>query len=218
MKVELIVTDVDGTAVKYDNEPFYSSWDALTGVFSEEQREKWFGIRDEYLSKDNGFYQKWFDKQVSSLKGILVSDVEKILFPLPYTKGFKEFFLGLNGMIKKAILSAGVDIVAKKINRELKFDYLVSQYLEVEDGLFTGKGRAFKSGLDKSRELMNLCENAKVSLSKVCYVGDTSKDISCFELVGFPVAFEPKYGLEKYVKEKNIFLINDFKELSEILN
>ena len=213
-EIELIVSDVDGTAVKYNNKPFYSSWDALADVLSKEQKKEWFSTRDEYLLKGNGFYREWFFKQVSSLRGVPVSDVEQILFPIPYTKGFREFFETLIG-VKTALLSAGVDIVAKKIVDDVGFNYLVVQNIGVENGFFNGKGIPFRDGLDKSGELLKLCEVARVSLDKVCYVGDTFSDISCLDLVGCPVAFEPKGELIDYVREKNIHSIKDFLELTK---
>ena len=216
MKIELIVTDMDGTAVKYSNEPFYSSWDALADVFSEEQRKEWFTIRDKYLSKGNGFYREWFDKQVSSLRGIAVSAIEDILFPVPYTKGFRDFFMGLNG-IKKAILSGGLDIVAEKIFEEVGFDYLVSQKLGIQKGYFTGRGKSFETGLDKSPHLIELCKKARVDLSRTCYVGDSRYDVSCLELVGMPVIFEPKQDLKSYAKQNSIVVIDDFRELKNHL-
>src|SRR3989344_4330437 len=120
MKIDLIVTDMDGTAVQYPNEPFSSSWDALLGILAEEERREWVRLRDFYVGKP-GLYGKWFNEQVALLKEKRASDAEKVLFPIPYSPGFLEFF-GSNNSFKKAILSSGVDLVVRKIAEEANFD------------------------------------------------------------------------------------------------
>jgi phosphoserine phosphatase len=214
MEIDLIVTDMDGTAVQYPVGDFSSSWDALSGVLSEDERKKWFSLQKEYCGKQE-LYNEWFSKQAELLKGKKLSDAEKYLFPIPYSPGFKEFFGSSNGL-KKAILSAGIDIVAKRIAKDFNFDYWIAQHIEVEEGVFTGKGDSF-ADFDKAEFLLEIIKHLDVSLLKTCYVGDTSGDINCLELVGMPVAFNPAHGLEDYVKAKKIFCISDFRELNQIL-
>jgi len=215
MKVDAIIVDMDGTAVQYPNKPFFSSWDALAhGLFSEEEKNQWFALTKKYYSKDE-VYPQWFGEQVAMLEGKSVNEAAKALFPIPYSVGFYEFFSTKNNF-KKAILSAGIDLVAKEIAKEFEFDACVCQVLETKNGLFTGRGKPFKN-LDKSNKLLSLVKDLEINLDKICYIGDTPGDISCFELVKFPVAFNPRVGLEKYVLEKNIPVISDFRELNEVL-
>lgn len=215
MKIDAVFVDMDGTSVQYPNEPFSSSWDALAqGLLSEEEKRKWSSLTEKYYGHDE-LYKTWFEEQVAMLKGRKVEEAERALFPIPYSPGFGEFF-STNNTFKKAILSAGIDLVVNKIVADFKFDAYVCQILEIEDGLFTGKGKSFDS-LDKSSKLLSLASGLGVSLDKICYIGDTPGDISCFELIKFPVAFSPRGGLEEYVKKKSIPFISDFRELNEIL-
>jgi len=213
-EIKAIITDMDGTAVQYPNKPFYSSWDALAGVLSEEKRREWFGLRDFYVEKKES-YKEWFDKQVSLLKGISLKEAEKILFPIPYSLGFEDFFRNNNGF-KKAILSSGIDFVIKKIAEDNGFDYWIAQKIEVKRGFFTGKGDSFKS-LNKLEYLNKILDYLNISCKNTCYIGDHPSDIPCLEFVTFPMAFNPKNGLENYVKENKIPLITDFRELYKIL-
>src|SRR3989344_3085021 len=150
MKVDLIVVDMDGTAVQYPNQPFSSTWDALQGILSEEERLEWVRLRDLYAG-NSGLYEKWFNAQVALLKGKRVGDAERFLFPIPYSPGFLDFFQNNNGF-KKAILSSGIDLVVKKIAEEANFGDYVCQSLETASGFFTGSGRCWSS-LDKVEHL-----------------------------------------------------------------
>ncbi len=214
MKADLIITDMDGTAVQYPIGEFASSWDALARFLSDEKKFRWFSLTRKYYGKGN--YESWFQEQVSLLAGKTLADAHKVLFPIPYSPGFADFFSNSNGL-KKAILSAGVDIVAEKITEELHFDYWVAQYLEIQDGVFTGRGRVNVDYRNKSVFLPEIARRFDASLQRTCYVGDTEGDKSCMELVGVPVAFKPHHGLEEYAKQRNIPCIDDFRQLNGIL-
>lgn len=223
--VEAIIVDMDGTAVHYENEPFHSSWDALAEIFSGEDRQRWIGMKDKYYSKPE-LYQQWFEEQVSILvdKKVHVNDARKALFPIPYSKGFVEFFSMRNGF-KKGILSKGFFITADEIAREFGFDYVFVDRLEIDkNGFFTGKSDVKSFSLDKSEELKEMIEKMQVKSQRVCYVGDSVSDISCFEIVGVPVLFNPK-GPERdmnifkeYINRKGLGVIYDFRELDNLIN
>jgi phosphoserine phosphatase len=212
--VQLVVTDMDGTAVQYSYGEFASSWDALTEILPEDEKKKWFSFVKEFYGKND--YKSWFNAQVNLLKGKKLCDAEKVLFPPPYSPGFQEFFTNSNGL-KKAIISAGIDLVARRIAEDFNFDYWIAQSLEIQNGLFTGRGESNVDYQNKSNLLVNTASLFAIPLSKVCYVGDTSGDIGCLELVGVPIAFNPHHGLEKYVEHKRIPIISDFRELNRIL-
>jgi len=214
MKIDLIVVDMDGTAVQYPNKPFSSTWDALQVILSEEEKIEWINLRDFYVGKPD-LYKMWFNKQVALLKGKSVSDAERVLFPIPYSPGFLDFFR-FNNCFKKAILSSGVDLVVKKIVEEASFEYYLCQNLEAHDGFFTGKGLCWNS-LDKVDHLRALSTHFRIDLNRACYIGDHPSDIPCFESVRFPVAFNPRNGLEEYVVKTGISSIHDFRELKQIL-
>lgn len=211
-KIGAIICDMDGTAIQYPG-PFSSSWDALAGILLEEQKKEWFSLGKKYYGTKN--YEGWFKAQMNLLKGKKFCDAEKILFPIPYSSGFREFFQNSNGL-KKAILSAGINFVAKRIAEEFNFDYWVSQHIEVEDGIFTGRGNSIVN-FDKSPYLLEISNILQVPLSRTCYVGDTGGDITCLEKVGFPVAFNPRHGLKEYAESKKIPIIFNFNELNRII-
>jgi len=214
MKIKALVMDMDGTAVNYPNEPFHSSWDALAEVFSKKKRQKWFELRDNYLEKGDLFYGEWFEKQVSFLKGVNLQEVNNILFPPPYSKGFIDFFSGINGQYKKGILSSGLELVAERIYKEFSFDFFSANPLEISKGFFTGRGTNKIAIMSKKEELERRVSFYGFDLENVCYLGDSFNDIPILESVGLPIAFEPKSEEVSSVAKYSIY---DFKELRSIL-
>ncbi len=211
--VKMILTDGDGTLWQYDNHPFKSGWDALTRAFSEEQRERWFLVRNFYLQQENaGKYTKWFTSQLSMLEGVSLESVCKFLFPIPYSPGAKEFFSSLDGRYKKGIVSSGINIVADRAKEELGMDISFSNILETNEGYFTGKGELVL-GLDEKGELVKkIADEHKIHLSDICFIGDNDNDLPALEIVGHPFVINPKdKRLEGYNQ------IEDFTQLKYFL-
>ena len=211
-KIDAIISDMDGTLVSYPNGPFYSSWDALVDCLPEDKKIEWFRNRDFYYPQKD-LHHEWFKSQVNFLKGFYLEEINKVLLPIPYNKGVKEFFGQKNGLVT-GILSAGINLVADRIAEELKFDYVVSNYLEVYDGVLTGEGKQV-SIWNKHLDLIEMVDKIGLDLQRVVYIGDNENDIGCFELVGIPVGFNPK---TKKTKDAVEYIIDDFRELNYILN
>jgi len=211
-KIQAIICDMDGCLVRYPHSPFYSSWDALSAVFSEEKRKKWFAIRDYYFGKKE-LVKEWYKEQITLLTGIKVEEALKYLFPVPYNQGVREFFNRKNKYIK-GIISSGLSLVAERISEELGFDFAVSDLIEVQNGRFTGKGEPKINLWRKDIELKKIAEERRFLLGRTLYVGDHENDIPCFEIVGISVAFNPK---TKKTAEAADYIIDDFRELEKIL-
>lgn len=214
MKISAIICDMDGSLVKYPIPPFYSSWDALSLALSDEKKKKWIETRDFYLEK-KGDYDGWFNSQLNLLNGVSFSDIEKFLFPIPYSPGVVSFFKNLDGNYLTGILSSGINIVAEKITEELGFDFQMSNYLEVIGGKFTGKGNQDPELGGKKKFLYEIMEKYSLRLKEILFVGDGFGDIPILEVVGIPVAYGKKFD---DVTKKAKYIINDFRELEEILD
>jgi len=211
--IKMVLTDGDGTLWSYDNEPFRSSWDALPDSFSKELREKWFFARDSFFKKPEYSYTDWFKEQLGMLKGLSLAEVEKVLFPVPYSPGARKFFssLGENGF-KSGIVSSGVSLVADRAKEELGIDFAFSNILNVEKGIFTGEGEMVIDLESKGDFVKRLARENKVRLSEVCFIGDDLNDLPVLEVVGHPFVFNPKSeALNRFTEIKN------FEELNDIL-
>ncbi len=207
-----IVCDMDGTLVDFPNEPFHSSWDALGELLDEEVKREWYWLRDFYYPKKER-YLEWFNKQVALLKGLALERVEDALFPLPYSSGVREFFSDSKGYLK-GILSSGISVVAEKIASELGFGFVRCAYLEIKDGIFSGRGSFDVKMWKKDEDLAAMACEMGLSLDEVLYVGDNENDIPAFEVAGISVAFRPKTNETKRYAD---YVINNFRELNEIL-
>lgn len=216
--IEMIVCDGDGTLWNYDNLPFYSCWDMLPKALPLDKREEWFVLRDSFLSaraKNSRWYKKWFDSQISLLKGVELEEALRFLYPIPYSKGVKEFFSSLDGRFIKGIISGGFSLVADKAMEELGMDFAVSNELRVVNGKFDGTGIIKVGYHDKGELVEKLARKYRVSLEGVWYVGDNSNDIPACDVAGLSVAVNPK---KESLKEHVKFVIGDFFEMDKIIH
>ncbi len=212
-KIKMILCDKDGCLVSYPNKPYHSSWDALSLALPPNKREEWFKIRDYYIGTD-GSYEEWANKQVNLLKMTPLKEIERVLFPVPYSKGVKEFFSNLNGNYIKGIVSSGIDIVAEKIKEELNFDFYLSNHLNRKNGFLTGEITLFVEMDKKAERVKEVAERYNIRLEEICFVGDNFNDVPVMEIVGLPIAYNPK---TEDLKKKAMYVISDFRELNHIL-
>lgn len=212
-RIEAVICDMDGSLVTYLNRPpYYGTWEALRECLSDGDKKKWNSTTEKY-SKKKELYSEWFREQAILLRGVSVEQAKKMLFPIPYSEGVIEFFSKQNGFLK-GILSGGVDLVAESIARELNFDFVLSNSLEVEQGHFNGKGRVRIDIFKKEEVFLELLKDSNINSRNVCYVGDSDTDISCIKRAAVGIAYKPK---TREVKEAADFVINDFRELNIIL-
>ncbi len=209
--IKMILTDGDGTLWGYDN-PFLSSFEALSKLLPEKAREKWSSKRDAFFGKEENSYSQWFAQQLEMLKGISAGEMDKILFPIPYSKGAKEFFSSIGKEVKKGIVSSGISFVADKARDELGMDFAFSNILNIFDGKFTGDGELIIDLESKGDFVRKLAKENRIKLSEICYIGDDLNDLPALEIVGYPIAFNSnKKELGKFRS------VADFSELASIL-
>lgn len=210
--IELIALDVDGTIVHYNRGGFGSSWDTLSyslGVFDKVQEL----LKEYYPQREK--HEEWTGKEVSLFKGKKIMDACKYLYPIPYSLGVRDFAKVSKGKFIRGLLTTAIDLVAEKASDELDLDFCFCNVLGKENGIFNGKIDYLVPLWDKHFVLENFCKRKGVSLEKTCYVGDNENDISCFEIVGLPIAFNPK---TKETEKAAKYVINDFRELNKILS
>lgn len=200
MKTKMIVTDQDGSAIKGSIPPFYSGWDEVGECLPKELRKEWHRIRDYYYPKKE-LYSEWFQKQLELLKGIPVKLVTDKIFPLPYAPGFIEFFNSVPKGIVKGLLSAGIDLIAKKIQEEAGLDFIYANEVHIENGIFTGTGKEISGLWNKLSLLEKMAEEYEVLLNETCFIGDNLNDKECLEAVGYPHVISPHESVKGCGKE-----------------
>ncbi|MEA3432871.1 MAG: HAD family phosphatase [candidate division WOR-3 bacterium] len=211
MRIKLIVFDLDGTLVKYENSQWYGSWDAI-GYAAGLKRA--FDQLTAYYLPRLELYEEWVNANARLLKGISVKRIEKQIFPPPYSKGVKDILPKLRRRFRTVIISSGVDLIAERVKSDLGIEYCFSNRVLRRDGVFTGEAVCDVPLFKKLDILKEIIEKHDISLGEVCAVGDNENDIPVLRSVGLGIAFEPR---AEEVRTASRFSITDFCQLPEIL-
>ncbi|OYT58658.1 hypothetical protein B6U81_07530 [Thermoplasmatales archaeon ex4484_30] len=194
----LIVFDMDGVFIEEK-----SSWKLIHKTYGIDNSDivmeyKMGKIDDEeFLNKD---IARWREK------GVKKQDIEQIFKNVPLTKGTEECikFLKEEGQI--AIISGGIDILARRI-AGFGIDYTFA------NGIMFKKNVPWKGIIrvpikEKEKILKNLMKELELKKGEVVVIGDTKYDIGMFKMAGRSIAFNPSPGVEKYadivIKERNL--------------
>lgn len=207
-KLKIVIFDMDGVLVqsssswRYIHQHFGVNNDiSLSAYLKQEINDQEFVKRDVAL---------WLDKR----NPLHISVIKEILSKVKIMTGAKEVIKTLkNKGIKTAIISGGIDILANRIAKELKIDYILANGLEVDENDFlTGGGLIRVSILNKGKVLKNLLEKLGISFENCIVVGDSFIDVSMFEMCQ-GIAFNSR---DESVKEKACVVV-DGNDLRNIL-
>lgn len=214
MKPKLITLDVDGCLVSYKNigSRFESSWDALACAYN--LKEKWDRMIEEFYGKKAKDFE-WARDEVRTLTNLPVSTAENFLYPLPYSKGAREFSEASKGKLIRGLLTSAIDLVAEKAASELGLEFSICNNLHRENGFFTGTLDYNVPTWKKHERIKELCARYSVKKDEICHIGDHENDISVADEVGMFIAFNPKI---ESVAMKADYIISDFAELIKIFN
>jgi len=120
--------------------------------------------------------------------------ISKILFELPIITGAKECLLFLRKHhVKTAIVSAGLDILAEKIAKDLGIDYMFANSVITDaDGRLTGEGILRVELIHKEKNVKALMQKLALPVEECAAVGNSCFDIPMFETCGLGIAFNPE--------------------------
>lgn len=187
-QLELVIFDMDGVLTdiisswKYIHDYFNTTnersvLDYLKGKIDDME----FIRRDVFLWKENG-------KLTTKQKLI------EILSDVPLIKGARECIDTLrNSGIKTAIVSAGLDILAERVGKDLGINYIVANGIKTdEEGRLNGVGKIGVRLMYKDLSVKSLSEKHNIPLSRIAAVGNSCYDIPMFEVSGLGIAFNPE--------------------------
>ena len=186
-RIKLVVFDMDGVVVDVR-----SSWGFIHDYFDVSNNKSVDAylrgkIDDlEFIRRDVGL---WMSKTGSMKKSKLL----EILSDVPMMKGAEKcvkslWFLG----VKTAIISAGVDVLADRVGRELGVDYVFANGVGFDDeGYITGEGVLRVRLMYKDEVIFALSKKLGVSPGEIASVGNSCFDIPMFKATGLSVAFNP---------------------------
>lgn len=195
----------------------------MDGVFIEE-RSSWKLIHKKYGIKNDDIVEAYKRGEIDDEeflnrdierwreRGIKREDIEKIFNSVELTPGCKECIEYFNEIGEVAIISGGIDILAKRIaNFGIKHVFA--------NGIIYKENLPWRAILNvplmkKGKILEDLIEKLGIEKEKVIVIGDTKYDIDMFKRAGIKIAFNPRDEIKNFAD----FVIEkrDLKELIKI--
>ena len=194
--MKLIVFDMDGVLTEY-----FSSWVWVHehfGTNNDESLEAYLKgeIDDlEFMRRDIAL---WMRKK----EGLTREHLEEIFRDLPIRKGAKELMEWLRSQgVRTAIISGGIDLLARRIAKEIGIDYIFANGLEFDrDGRLTGEGKLRVVLRDKSIILRELKNDLGIKKEDCAAVGDSDIDATMFQECSLGIAFNPKESAKRLIE------------------
>lgn len=212
MCVRAVVFDVDGVII-----PLRSSWGYL---------HRYFGVESEAAANYELFkqgrisYYEWLYLDTSmwiKRRGRLHKrELEKALKAVKPRREAYHVIASLKRMgVKTALLSAGIDLLVRRLAEELGTDFWMANVLEFdENGFLIPGGRPCVPGGRKDVVLPIVEEALKVSRDEMAYVGDSEWDVKVMKLVRLPIAM----GGDEHVARVASYVITDLREVVAIVS
>lgn len=205
----LIIFDMDGVLTDH-----ISSWMFVHSHFDVDNEQGYMEYRAgriddlEFMSSDIRLWRE-------HAPGLTMADVQRILEKVPLMPGTREVFRELNSRgIRTAIISGGLEPLARRLGEELGITWIRSNGVETDgEGRLTGEGILRVSLRSKDHVVREIVREAGVPLERTAAVGDTRIDASMLKMCALGIAFDPKDGI---VEESGDVVIRR-KDLREIL-
>ncbi|MGB6501593.1 MAG: HAD-IB family phosphatase [Thermoplasmata archaeon] len=211
--LRFVALDMDGTLVDVA-----SSWAAVHEHFGEHNAD---GLRrflaneiddEEFIRTDIVIWQRHAPE-------ITVFDLEKILDSVPLMPGAKPLIDGLHRRgVRTAIVSGGIDLLARRIARELGIDVALANGFRVTaHGRLTGEGIVRVPIHGKEQVLANLQAMLGYTPAETASVGNSEIDVGLFRRSRVGVAFLPeddavRAGAHAIVAERDLAKVLDVLE------
>ena len=186
-KIEIVFFDMDGVLTdtisswKYIHDYFGTSNDRSVDQYLRGKIDDLeFIKKDVSLWKQNG---KFTTKQV----------LRDILSEIPLMKGAQECITFLQShKVKTSIVSAGLDILAEKVAKELGIDYVLANGVKTDKtGRLTGEGVLNVRLIYKDETVRAFAKKHGFKLNNCVAVGNSCFDVPMFETCAMGIAFNP---------------------------
>lgn len=186
--IRLAVFDMDGTLVDAR-----SSWAYVHDHFGESNAEalRLFladQIDDvEFIRRD---IQLWWKHEPH----LTVQRLEEILAGVRLMPGATELFAGLHQRkVVTAIVSGGIDLLARRVGRELGIEYVLANGFRVDSrGRLTGEGLIRVPIKQKEEVLARVQAQLGIPPEATASVGNSEIDVGLFRRSRLGIAFEPE--------------------------
>ena len=178
-EVKLAAFDLDGTVLEHN-----SSWVAIHRHFGTEHK----GAASLRLYTEGKIdYREFMRRDISSWpEGVSRDEITGVLSDYRLRREAPEVFMELRARgIPTALVTSGIDILAKRVARELQIDHWIANGLR-----FDGRGRLLPRGVgrvDPTRKdiaYQRLLNKVGIPSKKTIAVGDTVYDLAFLKSAG----------------------------------
>jgi len=211
--LKLVALDMDGTLVDVA-----SSWRVVHDHFGDHNDD---GLRRFLANEidDEEFIRSDIRVWWRHAPNLTVFDLEAILADVPFMPGAAELVHRLHARgARTAIVSGGLDLLARRVARELRIDVALANGLRVDSsGRLTGEGIVRVPIHGKEGVLAGLQRQLGVLPEETASVGNSEIDVGLFRRSRVGVAFLPedeqvRKGATTVVTERNLARVLDALE------
>lgn len=162
----------------------------------------------EFIRRDIGLWMKT-EPEISE------GHIREILSDVPIMPGARRTIRELKRMgIGTAIVSAGIDLLAERVVKELGVDAQLANGLATDGaGRLSGEGILRVKLMDKGDAVTEMAGIMKVQQKDIVAIGNSKYDVSMFTRAGMGIAFQP---MDDYVRTSAQAVVQQ-KDLSMIL-
>ncbi|MFZ1023812.1 MAG: HAD-IB family phosphatase [Thermoplasmata archaeon] len=186
--IELVAFDMDGTLVDVE-----SSWAAVHAHFGDSNTESLRLFLEDRLD-DEAFIRSDIRIWWKHKPDLSIDDLEAILAGVHLMPGATQLFQSLHERhCLTAIVSGGIDVLARRIGQELGVDYVLANGFEVDgDGRLTGEGIVRVPIKHKEEVLAQVQRQLGVTPEVTAAVGNSEIDVGLFRRSRIRIAFHPE--------------------------
>jgi len=205
LNTKIIVFDMDGVLVDIE-----SSWQFVHKRFNVDNRDNLKEFLNHRIS-----YGEFMKKDIALWGTVNIKTLKNILSEVHLMKGAELAVPQLRKEgYKTAIISAGISILAERIQQKLRIDHIyANKIIANRNEILTGKGEEVVNPLNKIAVLRELASKEHMTLPNCAVIGDTIFDVPMFKAAGFSIAFNTN---NEQVREAADVVVED-KDLKGIL-
>ncbi|HKV89582.1 MAG TPA: HAD-IB family phosphatase [Thermoplasmata archaeon] len=203
--LRLVAFDMDGTLVDAK-----SSWAAVHAHFGD-HNDLGLELFNAGTIDDHEFLRRDIQVWWKHKPDLTMADLEEILARVPLMPGARPLLDALrNAHVTTAIVSGGIDVLARRVASELGIDVALANGFHVRpDGRLTGEGIIRVPIKDKESVVRKLQADLGIRPDETASVGNSEIDVGMFKRSAVGVAFLPeddevRKGATAVVEEKDL--------------